>query len=284
MDFRTGANSLRGLWSDGMVAWVVEYREGTSGEKLFAYTLATKSRATAQDIDIIAANHEPHDLWSDSAGDTLWVADDYDGRLYAYDLRMRQPAPAKDIVLDPENLTPRGIWSDGETWWVVDAGTHKLYRYDPPPPPQRLRALPGNTQVTLTWQRPENFTSVITYYAYRQSDDDGASWTELERYSEERSGGAEYETRYPVPGLTNGTAYTYEVRVENSFIESDPSNQATATPQVRPPPPPRRNTGGGGGRAPRDLHGNTAATATDGGPRRQRTVGVVHGRATRPGH
>ncbi len=160
MDFRTGANSLRGLWSDGMVAWVVEYREGPSGETLFAYTLATKSRATAQDIDIIAANSEPHDLWSD--GETLWVADDYDGRLYAYDLRTRQRAPAKDIVLDPENLTPRGIWSNGETWWVVDAGTHKLYRYDPTPPP----------------------------------------------------------------------------------------------------PPPRRNTGGGGGRAPRDLHGNTAATAT----------------------
>ena len=111
--------------------------------------------SSTQDINLSWANNEPYDLWSD--GKTLWVADEEDGRLYAYSLSTRQRDPAKDVILGPESLAPRGIWSDGETWWVVDAGTNKLYRYDPPPPllPQRLRARPGETQVTLTWQRPE---------------------------------------------------------------------------------------------------------------------------------
>ena len=62
------------------------------------------------------------------------------------------------------------------------------------------------------------------------------TWTDIPQSGP----GESHETSYTIPSLTGDTAYTYEVRAENSFGDSDPSNPATTAPY--PPPPPRTYT------------------------------------------
>ena len=96
--------------------------------------------------------------------------------------------------------------------------------------PRALEAVPGDGQVTLTWQAPlSDGGSPITRYEHRRSS---GGWTSV-------SGGAAAR-RQLVTGLTNGTAYTFEVRAVNRVGAGD-SGRVTETPlplSLPPPPPP----------------------------------------------
>ena len=156
-----GNTSPDGLWSDGMTMWVVD----TDDRMLYAYDLATQSRAAdkdvvlwrnthplglasdgvtlwvsddqadtlyaypvpAADVTLHPANASPSALWTDGA--TLWVAEDTDGRLYAYDLVSGSRAPAQDLTLHPDNASSGGLWSDGVTMWVSDPEAGMVYAY-----------------------------------------------------------------------------------------------------------------------------------------------------------
>ena len=98
-----------------------------------------------------------------------------------------------------------------------------------PAAPRALTAAPGDDEVTLTWTRGEG-GSPLTGHEYRQSTDDGGTWTEWTAIPDSDPAGA-HGTSYTVTGLTNGTTYTFEVRALNGVGEGPASNAARATPQ-----------------------------------------------------
>ena len=98
--------------------------------------------------------------------------------------------------------------------------------------PLRTRALsaaPGGGEVTLTWLDPND--SSITKHQYGQ---DGAGWTDI---PESAAGGANTKS-YTVTGLTNGTAYTFQVRAVNNNGNGPASESATAMPEAPANNPP----------------------------------------------
>ncbi|MBC6426941.1 MAG: cadherin repeat domain-containing protein [Ekhidna sp.] len=131
-----------GIWSDGTTLWVVQdgFFVDDDNDKLYAYTLATKVRDAAKDIDLAAENDKPTGIWSDNT--TIWVAQDESvgfsssgsNKLYAYTLATKVRDAAKEFDLAADNTDPKGIWSDETTLWVVQdgfgfSGIDKLYAY-----------------------------------------------------------------------------------------------------------------------------------------------------------
>ena len=86
-----------------------------------------------------------------------------------------------------------------------------------PSAPTGLKATPGNSQVSLTWNAGAGATSYNLYHS-------GSSGTET-LYKSVLSA-----TSFTDTGLTNGTAYFYQVAAVNSVGASARSSEATATP------------------------------------------------------
>lgn len=94
-----------------------------------------------------------------------------------------------------------------------------------------LSATAGNRQVTLSWTAGTS----ADHFQYRVSYDSGSNWQDWVGI-----GMPSGDTKqYSVTGLTNGDAYTFQVRagktrqslVSGTITEySDPSNSVTATP------------------------------------------------------
>ena len=92
-----------------------------------------------------------------------------------------------------------------------------------PSAPQTVSATPGDGEVTLTWEAPaSDGGSAVTGYEYRYAEGAGVPtetpWTS-----------AGMDLRVTVGGLTNGTAYAFEVRAVSDAGASDAA-AATATP------------------------------------------------------
>ncbi len=103
----------------------------------------------------------------------------------------------------------------------------------PPGAPTGLTARPGDATVTLAWTAPGATGGAdITGYEYRQSDATGdydttGSAAVVDWMAIPNSATA---TEYTVAGLTNDTAYFFEVRAVNSGGKGEASDEATATP------------------------------------------------------
>lgn len=72
-----------------------------------------------------------------SDGRWLWILVDYydhtkSGELLAFNLLTGERAASRDIALHADIKTPKGLWSDGESLWVNDDMTHRLYTYSIP--------------------------------------------------------------------------------------------------------------------------------------------------------
>ena len=82
----------------------------------------------------------------------------------------------------------------------------------------------GEGTVTLSWTAPTG-GGAVSRYEYQQQAGTGAygAWTPIPN-----SGAS--TTSYTVPGLTDGTAYTFRVRAVNSTGAGAASTEATATP------------------------------------------------------
>ena len=96
-----------------------------------------------------------------------------------------------------------------------------------PGKPRSLRAVPGNTEVTLTWTEPSSDGgAAITGYEYRHAAGttvpDSTTWSAV-------AGGGGVRT-VVVAGLVNDTEYAFEVRAVNSVGEGPKSGPVTATP------------------------------------------------------
>ena len=109
-------------------------------------------------------------------------------------------------------------------------------RLGPPPPPPPVTDLaqvmgvgvaPGNAHLVVTW------TAVDTATGYTvQWMSDGEGYNTGDRQATVTSGSP---TRYTIPSLTNGTAYTVR---RTGVTDGPPSAEMTGTPRVPPPPPP----------------------------------------------
>ena len=102
-----------------------------------------------------------------------------------------------------------------------------------PGAPINLSATPENKQVTLAWTPPDDGGAAIGSYEYRQSRDEGRTWspdwTPI-------SGSGANTTSYTVTGLSNGTAYTFEVRAKNA-AGADAASTVSVTPRTTPAAP-----------------------------------------------
>ena len=94
-----------------------------------------------------------------------------------------------------------------------------------PAAPGSFAAEAGDTQVRLGWGSPADLT--ISGYEYQQG---GGDWKPIPR---SRSG----TTSHIVTGLTNGTAYTFQVRAVNAAGESGSSGEKSAKPEAAPSAP-----------------------------------------------
>ena len=104
-----------------------------------------------------------------------------------------------------------------------------------PGAPGGLTATPGNAQVSLSWTAPDSDGgSAITKYQYRYKADSGSfgNWTDVPDGSDAGTETGD-ETGVTVTSLTNGTAYTFEVRAVNGEGNGAAAT-ATATPTLLP--------------------------------------------------
>ncbi|HVR73989.1 MAG TPA: hypothetical protein VMT52_06630, partial [Planctomycetota bacterium] len=86
----------------------------------------------------------------------------------------------------------------------------------PPNPPRNLTATPSDLIVNLAWDAPDPGPEPTGYAVYR----DGTKVADL----------PVAERAYSDGGLANGTPYCYVVRATRGALQSNPSNEACATP------------------------------------------------------
>ena len=103
----------------------------------------------------------------------------------------------------------------------------------PPSPPRNLTAVGGDGQVSLTWDPPDDDggSPFLAYLVYRGDSPGGESLL----------AGVGLVTSWIDITVTNGHTYYYEVVATNLIGNSDPSNEASATPNppATPPDPPQ---------------------------------------------
>lgn len=100
--------------------------------------------------------------------------------------------------------------------------------YEPALPgvPQSLVATPGNTQMTLSWAAPaSDGNSAITDYVVQYKS--GSTWIPF-------NDGVSTGTSAVVPGLTNGTAYSFRVAAVNAVGTGTFTDSLSATPATLP--------------------------------------------------
>ncbi|MHB1510918.1 MAG: fibronectin type III domain-containing protein [Acidimicrobiales bacterium] len=100
-----------------------------------------------------------------------------------------------------------------------------------PGAPAGLKAIPGNTQVSLSWTAPlyDGGSAITGYDVYEGTASGGESTTPLNPSPLSASA-----TSYTVSGLTDGITYFFTVKAINSVGTSPASNEATATPVSSP--------------------------------------------------
>ena len=97
-----------------------------------------------------------------------------------------------------------------------------------PDAPTGLEAEAGDKSVTLRWTAGSDGGSAVTSHQYRRKTT-GAfeAWQDIPESAAEEANAGSFTVS---SGLTNDTAYTFEVQARNAEGDSGPSNQASATP------------------------------------------------------
>ena len=101
-----------------------------------------------------------------------------------------------------------------------------------PDAPTSLTATEGNAEVVLRWTAGSDGGSAITAHQYRKKVGSGnyeATWTPIPN---SEAGGANANSYTVTTGLTNGTAYTFQVRAVNTVGEGAEATSAEVTPST----------------------------------------------------
>ncbi|NBX92431.1 MAG: hypothetical protein EBQ85_04275, partial [Proteobacteria bacterium] len=117
-------------------------------------------------------------------------------------------------------------------WGPFSASSLPLTLPGPSGPPTNLTGNGLNRQVNLSWTAPSsNGGSAITNYSYKYSSNSGSTWSTPALIGSS-------STRYNVTGLTNGTAYIFQVAAVNAVGVGTYSNSSSAaTPATTPGQP-----------------------------------------------
>ena len=178
-----------GLWSNGTTMWVSDLR--LNGNKLYAYTLASGTRDSANDILLYAGNARPTGLWANSDGTTIWVADDSASRQKVYSYNMA-PATAGDTTLTTLTVSDSTL----RPAFTFGTGTYRA-------------AVPNSAaQVTVTPTANNPVSSTITI--------DGEAATSGSGYSVNASVGV---TMVEIKVTSSGNSLTYSLVVERDSAE-----------------------------------------------------------------
>ena len=119
------------------------------------------------------------------------------------------------------------IWNATGLSWTANTAV-SLSLTLPPGAPQGLTASPDDGQATLSWIVGSEGGDAITKHQYRQQEGSGTfgGWTDI---TDSAPGGVN-ESSYTVTGLTDGTAYTFQVRAVNGQGDGVESEEASVTP------------------------------------------------------
>lgn len=138
-----------------------------------------------------------------------------------------------DLAASPSSSRP-----DAANELLVSIGAISTMLQLPTAPyaPSSLSALPGDDSATVSFTPPASGMATITNYEYRVGG--SGSWTALSP--------ADTTSPVTVPGLTNGTPASIELRAVNAKGSGAASSSVTVTPQSTP-------------RAPRNVSGTPAS-------------------------
>ncbi len=138
------------------------------------------------------------------------------------------------VALGPDDATANGFDRDGLATNVgggadpsPTANRFEVTVNDPPAPaaPAGFAAAAGDSEAVLSWTDPSN--AAIDGYQFRQrtppTTGRWGSWTAI-------ASSTATTTTHTVTGLTNGTAYGFEVRAVSGGVAGADSSEATATP------------------------------------------------------
>ena len=116
----------------------------------------------------------------------------------------------------------------------VDAAVNNSTQTFPTPStPTNLSVTAGNKRVTLGWAAPAATDPITRHeYRYKTTGDYPDTWTQI---PDSGPGGAN-EAGYTVTGLTNGTAYTFQLRAANRDTQSTAATSTAVTPVDTNPP------------------------------------------------
>ena len=117
---------------------------------------------------------------------------------------------------------------------VLAALNNSTQTFPTPSAPTNFSAAAGDKSVTLAWTPPAA-TAPITKHQYRYKttgDYDDADWTDIP----DSGPGGDNEDGHTVRELTNGTAYTFQLRAANRDTQSTAVESGAVTPADNVPP------------------------------------------------
>ena len=116
---------------------------------------------------------------------------------------------------------------------VPAAVNNSTQTFPTPSAPTNFTADPGDKRVILAWDPPAATDPVTRHeYRYKTTGDYPDTWTDI---PDSGPGGAN-QAGHTVTGLTNGTAYTFQLRAANRQNQSTAATAAAVTPADTNPP------------------------------------------------
>ena len=182
--------------------------------------------------EITATLRDEDGLVGDVAWSQHYVRPDQVGGAVGEPFETTSPQLRLSPTLGGYDFYVRAVYTDG--FGSQSAESVPTLLVGPPEVLASLTAVPGDGQVSLTWQAPASDGGVpITGYEYRQSADGGTNWqpdwTAIANSDAETTG-------HTVDGLLNDTQYTFEVRAVNQ-VGGGAELRAMATPVSSNRPP-----------------------------------------------